>query len=73
MFSEFINASSWSHEQWITISIMVFIVLAVFVVIHRMVKIFRMTQNQGYQPNLRPLRRRLRSENHETAGGDLRD
>jgi len=73
LFSEFINASSWSHEQWITISIMVFIVLAVFVVIYRMVKIFRMTQNQGYQPNLRPLRRRLRSENHETAGGDLRD
>ncbi|HIL59769.1 MAG TPA: hypothetical protein EYG31_03940 [Porticoccaceae bacterium] len=73
MFSEFIDASSWSHEQWLTISIMAFIVLAIFVVIHRMLRIFRMTQKKSYQPNLRPLRRRLRSENHETAGGELRD
>ncbi len=57
MLSDLINASSWTHEQWLVISIMVFMILAILVVIHRMYKIFRMTLKQNYKPNLRPLRR----------------
>ena len=42
------------------ISIMVFIVLAVLVFIHKFYILFGMTRKQAYTPNLRPLRRSRR-------------
>lgn len=58
MFSNFVNTSSWTHEQWLAACILVFAILSVAVVLHRMLKLFRMTKKPSYQPNLRPLRRR---------------
>ena len=45
------------------ISIMVFMVLAVLVFIHKIYTLFGMTRKQTYTPNLRPLRRSRRKEN----------
>lgn len=73
MLSDLINASSWSHEQWLIVSILVFIVLAVLVMLHRMVKIFRMSQRQRYTPNLRPLRRRRIRRTHVDNDADKED
>jgi UDP-N-acetylmuramyl pentapeptide phosphotransferase/UDP-N-acetylglucosamine-1-phosphate transferase len=58
VLSELIDVSGWTHEQWLTASILAFIIVTVLVVLHRLVKLFRMTRRQRYQPNLRPLRRR---------------
>ena len=58
MLSELIDAFGWSHEQWLAISILAFIVVTLIVVISRMIKLVKMSRRETYQPNLRPLRRR---------------
>ena len=62
---------SWSSEQFLAISIMAFVVLALTVVVFRMLRIFRIASRKPrYQPNLRPLRRRqtiYREEEREEA------
>ena len=57
MLSNLINTSGWTHEQWLAACILAFAVLSIAVVMHRMLKLFRMTKKSSYQPNLRPLRR----------------
>ena len=58
MLSELIDASGWSHEQWLAMSILVFIVVTFIVVMSRVIKLVKMSRRKNYQPNLRPLRRR---------------
>jgi uncharacterized membrane protein len=58
MLSDLIDASGWSHEQWLAMSILAFIVVTVIVVMSRMIKLVKMSRRKTYQPNLRPLRRR---------------
>ena len=59
MLKDLIEASGLSSEQFLAISIMAFVVLALMVVVFRMLRIFRMTSSKSpYEPNLRPLRRR---------------
>jgi uncharacterized membrane protein len=58
MLSELIDASGWSHEQWLAMSILAFIVVTLIVVMSRMVKLIKMSRRKTYQPNLRPLSRR---------------
>ena len=58
MLSELIDAFGWSHEQWLAISILAFIVVTLIVVISRMIKLVEMSRRKTYQPKLRPLRRR---------------
>ncbi len=71
MLSNLIDASNWTHEQWLAASILLFAVLSILVVLHRMLKIFRMTRKSSYQPNLRPLRRRrFRNEVESTKHDD---
>jgi uncharacterized membrane protein len=57
MLSELIDASGWSHEQWLAMSILAFIVVTLIVVMSRMIKLVKMSRRKTYQPNLRPLRR----------------
>ncbi|GJM13753.1 MAG: hypothetical protein DHS20C12_21560 [Pseudohongiella sp.] len=66
MLSDLINTSGWTHEQWLAACIMAFIVLTIAVVLHRTVKLFRMTKKPKYQPNLRPLRRRRSNAKDES-------
>ena len=58
MLSELIDASGWSHEQWLAMSILAFIVVTLIVVMSRMIELVKMSGRKTYQPNLRPLRRR---------------
>ena len=58
MLSELIDASGWSHEQWLAMSILAFIVVTLIVVMSRMIKLVKMSRRKTYQTNLRPLRRR---------------
>ena len=55
---ELIDLSGWTHEQWLAATILIFIMLAILVILHRMVKIFRMAGTRRKRPNLRPLQRR---------------
>ena len=57
MLSELIDASGWSHEQWLAMSILVFIVVTLIFVMSRAIKLVKMSRRKTYQPNLRPLRR----------------
>ena len=57
MLARLIDITGWSHEQWLAATILAFIIVTVLVVLHRLVKIFRSSRRQRYQPNLRPLRR----------------
>lgn len=72
MLNDLIEASGYSHEQFLAISIMAFVVLALTVVVFRMLRVFRMASRKPrYQPNLRPLRHRQaiyrEEEREETA------
>ena len=58
MLSDLIDASGWSHEQWLSVSILAFIVVTLVVVMARVIRLVRMSRRKTYQPNLRPLRRR---------------
>ncbi len=71
VLNDLIEASGYSQEQFLAISIMAFVVLALMVVVFRMLRIFRIASRRPrYQPNLRPLRRRQaihREEEEEEA------
>ena len=57
MLSRFINASGWTAEQWLAATILVFIVITIIVVAHRVMRIIQISVKSNYKPNLRPLRR----------------
>ena len=57
MLSRLIDSSGWTAEQWLAATILVFIIITVIVVAHRMVRIFQISAQSEYKPNLRPLRR----------------
>ncbi len=70
MLSNLIDTSGWTHEQWFAACILVFAILSVAVVSHRLLKLFRMTKKPSYKPNLRPLRRRRIDANAESVDQD---
>lgn len=57
MLSRLIDSSGWTAEQWLAATILVFIIITVIVVAHRMVRIFQISAKSEYKPNLRLLRR----------------
>ena len=57
MLSRFINASGWTSEQWLAATILVFIVITIIVVAHRVMRIIQISAKSNYKPSLRPLRR----------------
>lgn len=59
MITSWLNAGSWTHEQWLVVSILVFVVVAMLVVLYRLYGIFKMATTKRERPNLRGgLRRR---------------
>jgi len=54
------NPATWTHEQWLVISILVFIVVAILVLIFRLYKIVKTVGHKRERPNLRPGRLRER-------------
>jgi hypothetical protein len=57
VLSNLFDTSTWSHEQWLAATILVFIIITVLVVLKRLINIFQYTKKPSYKPNLRPLRR----------------
>ena len=57
MLSRLIDSSGWTAEQWLAATILVFVIITVIVVAHRMVRVFQISAHTNYKPNLRPLRR----------------
>ncbi|MBT3531440.1 MAG: hypothetical protein HOF74_11635 [Gammaproteobacteria bacterium] len=57
MLSSFLDTSSWDYQQWLASIIMVFVIVAVAVLLHRITQIFKLSRKPRYTPNLRPLRR----------------
>ncbi|SVD17590.1 uncharacterized protein METZ01_LOCUS370444, partial [marine metagenome] len=56
VLSRLIDVSDWSAEQWLAALILGFITMATLLILHRFVKLFRMSQKPSHKPNLRPLR-----------------
>ncbi len=52
-----IDIAQWTVEQWIAACILVFIVVTILLVAHRLIKIFQISKKSKYRPNLRILRR----------------
>ena len=57
MLSRLIDVSGWTAEQWLAATILVFVIVTLIVVAHRVSKVFKIAAQSTYQPNLRPLRR----------------
>ena len=52
-----LNPGAWTHEQWLIVSILVFIVIAVIVVAYRLMVIVKSASKKRELPVLRPGRR----------------
>lgn len=52
-----LSPGSWTHEQWLIMSILGFIIIAVVYVSFRLAKILRSLNTKPELPNLRPGRR----------------
>lgn len=61
------SPATWSHEQWLVISILVFIVVAIAVLIYRLLTIVKTVNRKRELPNLRPGRRPYRGPRHSVA------
>ena len=57
MLAEVIDAANWTAEQWIAVCILFFIIVTILLVVHRLIRIFQISKESNYQPNLRLLRR----------------
>jgi len=60
MLERWLGSGEWSHEQWLVLSILIFMVVAVLVVLYRLYAIIKSTTVKRQPPNLRGGIRRLR-------------
>jgi len=60
MLEQWLSSGDWTHEQWLVLSILIFMVIAVLVVIYRLYVILKSTTVKRQPPNLRGGIRRLR-------------
>lgn len=51
------NPAAWTTEQWMAVLILVFVIVAILVMTHRLLTILKMSRKQQYKPNLRRLRK----------------
>ncbi len=57
MLENWLNAGSWTQEQWLVMSVMIFIVVASLEMVVRLYSIFKMATRKRERPNLRGGRR----------------
>ena len=57
MFENWLIANNWTQEQWLIVSIIAFVIVAMLVVVYRLYSIFKMTTKKRERPNLRAGRR----------------
>ncbi len=59
MLEQWIVTNNWTQEQWLVVSIIGFVAVAIIVIIFRLYAIFKMGSKKRERPNLR-VGRRLR-------------
>lgn len=57
MLEGWMMANNWTQEQWLVVSIIAFVIVAILVIVYRLYKIFKMTTKKRERPNLRVTRR----------------
>lgn len=57
MFEAWLIGNNWSQEQWLVVSIIAFVIVAMLVIAYRLYTIFKMTTKKRERPNLRAGRR----------------
>lgn len=57
MAEVWLSPGSWTHEQWLIISILAFVVIAVIFMVFRLTRIFRSVTKKRELPVLRPGKR----------------
>ncbi len=53
MFEQWLNSGQWTHEQWLTVSILLFIIAAALVIIYRLFTVFKTLNKKREPPRLR--------------------
>lgn len=57
MLEKWLSAGNWTQEQWLIMSVMIFVVVATLVMLMRLYSIFKMATRKRERPNLRGGRR----------------
>lgn len=57
MFEAWLMGNNWTQEQWLVVSIIAFVIVAMVVIAYRLYAIFKMTTKKRERPNLRVARR----------------
>lgn len=57
MFEAWLMGNNWTQEQWLVVSIIAFVVVAILVIMYRLYAIYKMTTQKRERPNLRVARR----------------
>lgn len=57
MFEAWLMGNNWTQEQWLVVSIIAFVIVAMIVIAYRLYAIFKMTTKKRERPNLRVARR----------------
>lgn len=57
MSEQWLNLANWGYQQWLIVTILAFIVIAIGLLIYRLFTITRSLNRKRELPNLRPGRR----------------
>jgi len=57
MLEGWMLGNNWTQEQWLVVSIIAFVIVAILVIMFRLYKIFKMSTKKRERPNLRAGRR----------------
>jgi len=57
MLEAWLMGNNWTQEQWLVVSIIAFVIVAMLVIAYRLYTIFKMTTKKRERPNLRAGRR----------------
>ena len=57
MFEAWLMGNNWTTEQWLIVSIITFVIVAILVIVYRLYTIFKISTKKRERPNLRVARR----------------
>lgn len=53
MLEQWLNSGQWTHEQWLTVSILACVIVAALVIIYRLYTVFKTLNKKREPPKLR--------------------
>lgn len=57
MLETWLMENNWTQEQWLVVSIIAFVIVAMLVIVYRLYTVFKMTTKKRERPTLRVARR----------------